>query len=93
MDEVKDVFDSKGNIVFLLDYYLDGYYAIVRGTESNHEVVKRSRSIMSLIEHVANTYPGDPQVELSEACEVIWSLEISDGQKWWHEMLDEECSE
>ncbi len=93
MNRVEDVFDDDGNVIFMLDYEMDGYYILLRGSHSKNEVVKRSRSIVELVQHVCDTYPGKPKLIFSDVCEINFSLQISEGREWWHEMFGEECSE
>ena len=90
MNEMIDRYDELGEIVFLIDYDRDGYYMLLRSEESREQVIRRSRSVVSLVDHVARRFSGDPKVEFSDMCEVLWSLESSDGREWWLEVLEEE---
>ena len=89
MKRAEPQIDENGNEVFLIDYLGDGIHFAARGHEECYDIVRKSSHIDDLIEFVADL-DGNPQVVLSDACEIIWSLEVTDGKQWWHELLDNE---
>jgi hypothetical protein len=84
-----DEHDEHGNLLFKIDYDKRGYYNLTQRKDYEIHIIKKSKTVRSLIDYVSNYYEGDPQVELSDTSEVIFSLEVSDGAKWWVDILDE----
>ena len=89
-DKVQIVYDERGNVVIHIDYVGKGWYAAAHGNEHSSKVLRRAKSIVKLVKWVSGHFEGDPQVSMSDVCWAIWSLENSDGQEWWNEILDEE---
>ena len=86
-----DEHDEHGNVLFKIDYDKEGYYNLTQRKDSAIHLVKKAKTVNSLIECVSRSYEGDPHVELSDTSEVIFSLEVSNGASWWVDILDEEC--
>ena len=92
MEGVIYEFDEHGELVFQIDYEKEGDYILIRGSgDFNSKVIKRSKSVRTLIEHVAHTFEntGDPQVEISDSAEVIYALEVTNGK----DVFDEDCEQ
>ena len=85
--------------VINLDYHSKGLFVLYRGaakpdtygepdlsanTIPDDDVIKRARTVESLIEYASHMKPM-PKVCVSDGCEIIFSLEVTDGKEWWFE--------
>jgi len=74
---------------YKIDYAGGGKYCLFQSKdETPAKIIKESKNILVLIRYIVRSRSKKATVELSDSCEFVYSLEVTDGQDHWVSDLD-----